>query len=324
MTSKKQSVSVVVLTKNSAATIGKCLDSVLSQTVKPDEIVVVDGASRDGTLEIVRKYPVRLVAEPGLGYGHARNVGVENSEGDIVFFIDSDCYAEPDWIEKMLPHFDGDASTAGVTGRLRLWNTEHGVARFLAYVGNRVNMPLTQGVMEIAPTMNLAVKRSVLREMGEFDPTLVRCEDTDMTYKISRRYKILYEPQAVVWFRGSPSLRIASRKCVNHFIGVGQLFAKHGFRKKFLRLNLPLRGLILFAAVASIFLTPWPVTALLFGVFFAEFAYKTVRMYWRYRDSSVAYYTVFFTFWSLASFAILYGWLLGLKNKNRGKTRENY
>jgi glycosyltransferase involved in cell wall biosynthesis len=89
-------VSVILLTKNSAATIQKSLESIFQQTRQPKEVVVVDGSSSDGTLDIVKKYPVKLVSEPGLGFGHARNVGVQNDSGDIIFFIDSDCYAEAD------------------------------------------------------------------------------------------------------------------------------------------------------------------------------------------------------------------------------------
>ncbi|MEM2778298.1 MAG: glycosyltransferase family A protein, partial [Candidatus Jordarchaeales archaeon] len=117
MPEEKLKVSVVILTRNSAATIRKCLESILHQTRKPDEIIIVDGSSVDGTLDIVKHFPVKIFSEPGLGYGHARNIGVQKAEGDIVFFIDADCYAEPDWIEKILPHFK-NSDIAAVTGRL--------------------------------------------------------------------------------------------------------------------------------------------------------------------------------------------------------------
>jgi glycosyltransferase involved in cell wall biosynthesis len=313
---EKWKSSVIILTKNSANTIRKCLDSVFEQTVKPDEIIVVDGSSKDETLEIVKNYPVKIVTEPGLGYGYARNLGIKNSVGDIIFFIDSDCYAEPQWIEKILPHFD-NAEIAGVTGRLQLWNTEHGVARFLAYVGHRLDMPLQGKIVKIAPTMNLAIRRDIILKVGGFDSTLVRCEDTDITYKISKQHKIFYEPQAVVWFRGSPTLSVASKKCIKHFIGVGQLFAKHGFKKDFVRLNLLLRGLILIAALISFFLAFWHILVMLLGFLLIEFFYKTVKMYRRCKDRSVLYYFVFFTFWSLASIAIFYGGIIGLKNRRK-------
>lgn len=316
-------VSVILLTKNSAATVQKSLESIFQQTRQPDEVVVVDGSSNDGTLDIVSKYPVKLVSEPGLGFGHARNVGVQNASGNIVFFIDSDCYAEPDWIKKALPHFDKhNPGIAGVTGRTNLWNTESAVARFLACVGGRMNMPNQPKTVRIAPTMNLALRREVVDEVGGFDETMIRCEDTDLTYKVSQGHKILYEPNAVIWFRGSPSLGVASRKCIRHFTGVGQLFAKHGFNSAFVRFNLPVRALLLIAAIVSLFLLPWYVPALLFSLLLAEFIYKVAKLYSRYRDSCVVYYVVFFTFWSLASLAMFYGLYLGFKNRRKNVTTK--
>lgn len=314
-------VSVVLLTKNSVATVRKSLDSVFQQTRKPDEVVVVDGGSTDGTLEVVRQYPVRLVLEHGLGFGHARNLGVKTAEGDLVFFIDSDCYGDPHWIEKILPHFH-DPEIAGVTGQTRLWNASDDVARFLAYVGGRMNMPTQHAYVKIAPTMNLALRRNVVLKAGGFDETLVRCEDTELTYRVTKQYKILYEPEAVVWFRGSPTLGIASRKCIRHFIGVGQLFAKHGFNPSFVRFNLPIRGLLLVLGIVSLFLSPWYVSAVLLSVLLLEFIYKTVRMYWRYHDRCVLYYTVFFTFWSLGSLAMFYGFCLRLKHGRKPRNVE--
>lgn len=161
-----------------------------------------------------------------------------------------------------------------------------------------MNMPTEHMYFKIAPTMNLAIRREVIHEFGGFDKTLIRCEDTDLTYKISRNYKILYEPEAVIWFNGSPTLKVASQKCIRHFTGVGQLFAKHGLNPSFARFNLPIRGFLLILALASLFFAPWYVPALLFGLLFTEFTYKTVKMYWHYHDRCVIYYTIFFTLWS--------------------------
>ena len=178
-------------------------------------------------------------------------------------------------------------------------------------------MPTKRRFVRIAPTMNLALKRDVINDVGGFDETLIRCEDTDLTYKISQTHKILYDPNVVIWFKGSPDLRSASRKCVRHFTAVGQLFAKHGAISVFVRFNLPIRGFLLIALVLSIFLLPWYVPTLLFLILLAEFVYKTTKLYSLYRDSCVIYYLVFFTYWSLVSLAMFYGLFLGLKNKRR-------
>lgn len=178
-------------------------------------------------------------------------------------------------------------------------------------------MPTKQKSVEITPTMNLAIRREAILEVGGFDESLFRGEDTEITYKVTRRHKILYEPEAVIWFKGSPTLRIASKKCTNHFIGVGQLFAKYGLNRLFVRFSLPVRGIILVAAIVSLFLTllhvPWYIPAILFGWLLAEFLYKSAKMYMRYHDHCVFYYIVFFTFWSLESLAIFYGLLHQLR-----------
>lgn len=141
----------------------------------PDEVVVVDGNSKVDTLSIVKQFPVKIVVESGAGFGHARNVGVDNAAGDLVFFIDSDCYAEPNWIEKILSHFDRP-EIAGVTGQTRLWNRDSGVTRFLAHVGGRMTMPTGPLYLKIAPTMNLTLMREVISNVGGFDETLIRCK----------------------------------------------------------------------------------------------------------------------------------------------------
>jgi len=310
-------VSVIILTKNSVSTVQKSIESIFRQTRKPDEVVVVDGNSSDGTLDFVKKYAIKLIAEPGLGFGHARNLGVKNASGDIVFFLDSDCYAEPNWIENALLSFRSNPEIVGVTGPTHLWNSESGVARFIAHVGGRINMPTKRKFVRIAPTMNLALKREVINEIGGFDETLIRCEDTDLTYKISQTHKILYDPNVVIWFKGSPNLHLASRKCVRHFTAVGQLFAKHGARSVFVRFNLPFRGFLLIALLLSIFLLPWYFPTILLSILLAEFIYKSAKLYSRYRDSCVIYYLVFFTYWSLVSLALFYGLFLGWKNKRR-------
>jgi mycofactocin glycosyltransferase len=304
-------VSVVVLTKNSASTIERCLDSVFSQSRLPDEVVVIDGSSRDDTKSLLGKYDIRLIVEPGLGFGSARNLGVINSSGNIVFFLDSDCYAEHLWIENALRNFRRSEIVA-VTGPTLLWNKDSTVARFLAFVRDRVKISMESRLVEIAPTMNLALRREVFEEVGLFDASLVRGEDTDLTYRISRSRSILWDPTVRIWFKGSPNFRIASRKCVDHFIGVGQLFAKHGFRKIFMSSFLPLRGILLVITLCSAVTGFWSLALGAGLILLGDLIYKMARMTLKYRDRCVVYYFAFFTWWSLASLAVFWGFARGV------------
>ena len=85
-------VSVVIPTYNRSALITRALDSVLAQTVKPHEILVVDDGSTDDTASLVRKhYPaVQLIRQKNTGVSAARNAGITAATGEWVALLDSD------------------------------------------------------------------------------------------------------------------------------------------------------------------------------------------------------------------------------------------
>ena len=87
-----QKVSIIVTTYNSAAFINNCIGSLLNQSIANLEIIVVDDASTDNTVEVLRKYPSIKVIELNKNHGtyHARNIGIEYSSGEFVTFQDSD------------------------------------------------------------------------------------------------------------------------------------------------------------------------------------------------------------------------------------------
>ena len=103
---KKPAVSVIVPVYNVEKYLGRCLDSLVMQTVKYIEIIVVYDGSPDGSQDIIDEYVrkhenvVSFKKENG-GLGDARNFGLERAKGEYIGFIDSDDWAEPDMYEKM-------------------------------------------------------------------------------------------------------------------------------------------------------------------------------------------------------------------------------
>ena len=93
-------VSVVIPTLNSETTLEQCLESVFTQDYPIDkyEVIIVDGDSNDRTLEIAKKFPVKIVTEYKKGRGKAYNRGVLETKGEAIAFLDSDAYAEPLWL----------------------------------------------------------------------------------------------------------------------------------------------------------------------------------------------------------------------------------
>lgn len=94
-------ISVVIPNHNGAKTIGTCLEAALASRYGSFEVVVVDDCSTDGSPEIIRKFPCRLITLPGHGgASKARNTGAENARGEVLFFTDADCVVLEDTLSR--------------------------------------------------------------------------------------------------------------------------------------------------------------------------------------------------------------------------------
>jgi glycosyltransferase involved in cell wall biosynthesis len=106
-------VSLIATVKNEADHILPFLDSVARQTRKPDEFVVVDGGSTDGTLEALQAAEgLTLIEEPGANIAGGRNIAIAAAAHDIIAVTDGDCVLEPDWLERLIRQIDAGADVA--------------------------------------------------------------------------------------------------------------------------------------------------------------------------------------------------------------------
>lgn len=110
MTNKILSVSVIVPVYNSAAYLDECIQSLLRQTYSPEEIVLVDDGSEDGSGDICDNYAsqynyIRVIHKENGGVSSARNAGIAAAEGKYLVFIDSDDYIHPQMLQKYAEFF---------------------------------------------------------------------------------------------------------------------------------------------------------------------------------------------------------------------------
>ncbi len=103
--------SVCITIYNEERNIGDLIDSLVSQSLKPDEIILVDGGSHDQTVKIIKHYQkkykrtaIKLIKER-CSRARGRNIGVINAKNDIVAMTDAGCIAEPDWLENLIKPF---------------------------------------------------------------------------------------------------------------------------------------------------------------------------------------------------------------------------
>lgn len=106
-------VSVIVPAYNSEDKIGKCLKSLLSMSHSDYEVILVDDGSEDNTVEVAKNYDVEIIQQENSGPATARDTGVSESQGDYLFFTDSDCLVPENWIDAMLENFEDKIGIVG-------------------------------------------------------------------------------------------------------------------------------------------------------------------------------------------------------------------
>ncbi|MGC1108096.1 MAG: glycosyltransferase [Candidatus Acidiferrales bacterium] len=114
-------VSVIIPTKNRADDLARTIDTVIAQTVRPLELIIVD-QSPNASLMKQMPFPARLIHDPILsGLTAARNAAMEKAQGDIWLFLDDDVLLEPDFLEELLKAYREDVT--GVSGIITNYST---------------------------------------------------------------------------------------------------------------------------------------------------------------------------------------------------------
>ncbi len=102
-------ISLIATVLNERDNIEDFINSILNQTKKPDEVIIVDGGSTDGTQDIIRRYPeITLITQPGANISKGRNIAIRHAKGDIILSTDAGCVLDKTWVEKISTPFEDE------------------------------------------------------------------------------------------------------------------------------------------------------------------------------------------------------------------------
>lgn len=212
--SKKIELSIVIITHNRCKMLVEALSSLLSQkSDKSHEIIVVDNASPDNTVKVVKKeFPmVKLLStNTNLGVSGARNIGVENANGDIVIFMDDDALIEgTDMFLAVSDIFDKNPNIAVTAFRI----VNHGTNKMFKH-----EFPMKKFTQEDMHTQHyvsyfvgcgFALRRDIFLKLGGFFTEMFYGpEEVDFSYRVlDAGYDILYYPKVTIRHRTPPQVR---------------------------------------------------------------------------------------------------------------------
>jgi glycosyltransferase involved in cell wall biosynthesis len=222
-------ISIITVVWNNVKTIKDTIDSVLSQTYKNIEYIVIDGGSTDGTLSLLesrRDQLSALVSEPDEGIYDAMNKGIKLAKGDVIGFLNSDdFYLNDKVISKVASEFERDIFLDASYANL-IYVDQTNTSKIIRYfkTGEFKQGLFLKGWCPAHPTF--FVRRSVYERNGNFDLNYHFASDVELMMRFLEIHKIksLYIPEVMVKMRmGGVSNRnlkniwLANKEIINSF-----------------------------------------------------------------------------------------------------------
>ncbi|MCW0484745.1 glycosyltransferase family 2 protein [Gaoshiqia sediminis] len=196
--------SLITATYNSAATLATCIASVQDQTHPDIEHIIIDGASKDNTLEVIRSMPNRvskIVSEPDKGIYDAMNKGIGLASGELVGILNSDdLLCDPEALAKVVRVFEADPSLDAVYADL-YYVDQQDTNKIVRRWTSGEKKPFSKGWHPAHPTLYL--KKSVYNAYGLFNLDLKLAADFEIMLRFLEKHRIKthYLPERFVKMR---------------------------------------------------------------------------------------------------------------------------
>lgn len=209
--------SIGIVTKDRTHNLYRCLFSLVKQSYRPKEILVIDSSLNRETAAVIRQFkknlPIKYIYEKAQGISHARNTAIKKANGEIFAFIDDDCEASPTWIEEMMKAHRTYPQATAIQGKVFFVPFRGLISKIIQdtyYNWIKLNVQ-KNGDFFTLDFENTSFKRALLRDADIWcDMRYERnyyCEDVDFGYQLLYASKIIkYYPFAYVLSKRKESL----------------------------------------------------------------------------------------------------------------------
>lgn len=215
-------VSVIIPAYNRANYLPLALQSILDQSRVPDEIIVIDDGSSDGTSELAQAYEprVRYFSQDHRGVAAARNLGLAVAQGDVIAWLDADDLWEPNFLATTLSILEEQPAVWGVyTGSILIDADGNKLTQSNIKSVSPADLypALIDGDLVIV-TPGIVLRKNCFTEVGTFDAQLAMCEDYDMWLRIAHVTRLVGVPRPLVRIRVHDSNTHRDSTAFFHFL----------------------------------------------------------------------------------------------------------
>jgi glycosyltransferase involved in cell wall biosynthesis len=220
MLNKTLPLSVIINTLNEEKNISSCIESIIKQN--PYEIILIDGSSNDKTVDIAKKYNVKVIVVDRKGLAYQRKIGVENCSQKFIALIDADHRPDPGSLKEMIDQLI-------ITGF-------DGIEAFIYSVNNR-------GFWDWSMEQNFILSHNIVREtdmigapciykaevlkLNQFDPFFTVSDDTDLSYRLIKKGFRLGICSAIIRQEHRTEFKTVVKKLIWYGKGDAQFVYKH-------------------------------------------------------------------------------------------------